>query len=395
MSKLNRRQFLAASALASTVPILSVNAQANKAKYRACVIGNYAEGKSAGYGHDLHLLWNMRDDVEVVALSEPHEKARGHYAKQAHAQRSYADYREMLAKEKPDIVTIGPRWSTIHREYLLACAEVGAHGIMEKPLTPDLAEADEVIGALDAKNLKWAGALNFRMSPMFHHAKKLLLEDKIIGEILELRSRGKEDHRAGGEDLIVLGIHTLDMMIDLLGQPQWCEATVLANGKPVTPADVHEATEPLGPIVGTEIHAKYLFPKGIPAYFSSVKTEDGNQNRWGLDIFGSKGRMTVRMTPVPTVFVQKNGSWAPGDTLVPWEKITLPPLPVRAEKVNHYAPIVDDLIASIEADRQPKTSLHALRNAHEMIQAVFQVAVTQQRVAIPLTKRAHPLKGWE
>ena len=205
--------------------------------------------------------------------------------------------------------------------------------------------------------------------------------------------RGKEDTRAGAEDMIVLGVHTFDMATDLLGQPEWCEASVLSNGKPVTPADVREATESLGPIVGTEIHAKYQFPNGIPAYFSSVKTADGNQNRWGFDVFGTQGRMTVRMGPVPTVHVQKDGSWASSDA--PWEKITLPPLPQRENKVNHYAPIVDDLIASIEADREPQTSLHALRNAHEMIQAVFQAAVTKQRVAIPLENREHPLKGWK
>jgi len=392
MSTLNRRQFLAASAIASTAPMIA-QAQTPKTKYRACVIGNYADGKNGGYGHNLHLLWNMRDDVEVVALSEPHEKARGHYAKQAKAQKTYVDYCEMLEKEKPDIVTIGPRWTTIHKEYLLACVEAGAHGIIEKPLTPDLAEADEVLAALDAKKLKWAAALNFRVAPMFQHAKKLLLDDKVIGDILEIRSRGKEDNRAGGEDLIVLGVHIMDMMIDLLGKPQWCEATVLADGKPVTAANLREASEPLGPIVGTEIHAKYLFANGIPGYFSSVKTNDGNQDRWGLDIHGTKGRMTIRMAPVPIIHVQKDGSWASSDA--PWGKLSLPPLPNREGKVNHYAPIVDDLIESIKAEREPLTSLHKLRDAHEMIQGVFQAAVTQQRVAIPLKQRVHPLSTWK
>ena len=51
--------------------------------------------------------------------------------------RIYQDYREMLAKEKPDLVAVAPRWTVNHKEYLLACAEAGAHGIVEKPLTPD------------------------------------------------------------------------------------------------------------------------------------------------------------------------------------------------------------------------------------------------------------------
>ena len=128
----------------------STSAQTSGKKYRACVIGDTDHG---GYGHNMHYLWSMRDDIEVVGLSEPHPKARKYYQKQAKAARAYMNHREMLETEKPDLVVIGPRWTTMHKEYLLACAAVGAHGIIEKPLASDLADADEIIAALEAKNL--------------------------------------------------------------------------------------------------------------------------------------------------------------------------------------------------------------------------------------------------
>jgi predicted dehydrogenase len=337
----------------------------------------------------------MRDDVEVVALAEPHSKARKYYQKQSGALRTYSDYVNMLETEKPDLAVIGPRWAVNHKDYLLACASVGAHGIMEKPLTVDLAEADEAINALEEKNLKWASALNFRASPMIRKTRKLIFEEGLIGQVLEIRSRGKEDHRAGGEDLIVLGTHNFDMMIYFLGQPEWCEASVTVDSRPVQKTDVREATEPLGPIIGTEINAHYQFANGIPGYFSSVKNPDGNQNRWGMEIYGSRGIVSIRMAPVPEVYVQKNPSWAPGEKQLPWERIAPPASgPPRHEKVGHYAPIVDDLIESIEGDREPFTSVQANRDAHSMIQAVFESAVTRRRVSFPLQQRVHPLSNW-
>jgi predicted dehydrogenase len=393
MNTFTRRKFLAAAA---TLPVIgamqSARGQDAEKKYTACIIGDTDHG---GYGHSLHYLWAMRDDVEVVGLAEPHSKARKYYQKQSGALRTYSDYTNMLETEKPDLVAIGPRWATNHKEYLLACAAAGAHGIMEKPLAVDLAEADEAIGALEARNLKWASALNFRASPMIRKTRKLIFEEGLIGQVLEIRSRGKEDHRAGGEDLIVLGTHTLDMMIYFLGQPEWCEASVTVDGRPAEKNDVREATEPLGPIVGTEINAHYQFGKGIPAYFSSVKNPDGNQNRWGMEIYGTKGIVSIRMAPVPEVYVYKNPSWAPGEKQLPWERITPPAAgPSRHEKVGHYAPIVDDLIDSIENNDEPFTSVQANRDAHAMIQAVFESAVTRNRVTFPLEQRTHPLLNW-
>jgi len=365
----------------------------SKKRYRACVIGDSQQG---GYGHSLHLMWGLREDVEVVGLADPDERGRKKHAAQAEAQRTYADYRTMLDKEKPDLVAIGPRWTVNHRDYLLACAEAGAHGIIEKPLTPDLAEADEAIGALEARGLKWAIAFNFRASPVIHHAKRLVFEEGLIGEILEIRGRGKEDNRAGGEDLIVLGTHSFDMMRFFLGAPEWCTADISVGGRPVTKADVREATEPLGPIVGDSIHAAFGFAGGVRGYFDSIKNPHGNQGRWGLDIYGTKGVVTIRMDSAPRVHVLPNPSWAPAGKDVGWEPLPgAPDVSFSHRHVGHYAPIIDDLMASIEEDREPSVSINAGRDALAMVQAVFAAPLHSGRVAFPLKNRSHPLKRWE
>ncbi len=36
----------------------------------------------------------------------------------------------------------------------------------------------------------------------------------MLGDLLEIRSHGKQDHRAGGEDLVVLGVHLFDTTLN-------------------------------------------------------------------------------------------------------------------------------------------------------------------------------------
>lgn len=389
MSTLNRRRFLALSAAAPLAGAAAAHAQPKK--YRACIIGDSRQG---GYGHHLDLVWQMRGDVEVVALADPVEQGRDAHARHVKPQRTYADYRQMLEKERPDLVAVGPRWTVHHKDYLLACAEVGAHGIIEKPLAPSLAEADEAIAALHAKNLKWTIAFNCRSAEITRHARRLIFDEGLIGQVLEVRARGKEDHRAGGEDLIVLGVHLFDLMRYFLGAPEWCEATVLVDGRLATKADAHEATERLGPVVGDTIHARYEFPGGVPGYFASVKNPDKNQGRFGLDIYGTLGIITMRMGALPEVHMTKNSSWTVEDGAYPWTP--LPDAPdvdptARHPHVGHYAPLIDDLIASIEEDRRPFVDITAGRGALAMIQAVFETAVTRERVDFPLENRVHPL----
>jgi len=385
---MNRRTFMALAAAAPLATTTRVRAEDRI--YRACVIGDAEHG---GYGHNLHRLWNLREDIEVVGLAEPHPRARRHYAAEANAANSYADYREMLETEQPDLVVVAPRWTIHHKEHLLACAEFGAHGIVEKPLAVDLAEIDTIIAAMDEKNLRWNVAHNFRASPIVHHARKAIFEDGIIGEVVEMRARGKEDHRAGGEDLIVLGVHLFDMMVSFAGQPEWCWADVQHEGRRATRDDIREATEPLGPILGETIHAMYGFPNGIVGHFASSKTEDGDGGRWGLDIYGTKGIVTIRMFPAPAVYMLPDSTWAPGGRDTAWQPIPGTPEVTLEGPDDHYKPIVDDLIAAIEEDRPATYNLEDARWAHEMIQGVFESALSGERVSLPLERREHPLNA--
>ncbi len=389
---MNRRTFLHSAAGLSLTGITRTG-QGSPSKYRACVIGDSAGG---GYGHDLHLMWGLHPAVEVVGLADPEPTGRERRAAEAGAKRTYADYRRMLTEEKPDLVSIGPRWTVKHLEYLLHCAEAGAHGLIEKPLCVDLTQADAMYEAVAGRGLKWSIAFNFRASPVVEHARRLIVEEGLIGEVLEVRSRGKEDHRAGGEDLIVMGAHTFDMMIHFLGPPRWCSASIQVGGRKALPSDVGEATEPLGPVVGDRLQATFGFSGGVNAYFSSMKNDDGNQGRWGIEIYGTRGVVTIRMTRVPEIFWLNEPSWAPGKKGTGWRPLPQAPVPRPGpSRVWHYTPIVADLIGAVEDNRRPRVSLEDGRASVEMTQAVFESHVQGGRpVPFPLERRDHPLKRW-
>jgi predicted dehydrogenase len=388
---MDRRAFLAAMAAAPIV-VSAGTAFAQGKKYRACVIGDTKDG---GYGHDIHMIWKARPDVEVVGLADPDEAGRAARAGECAAKTQYADYREMLQKEKPDLVAVCPRTTPRHKEYLLACAEVGTHGFIEKPLCIDLAEADETIAAIDAKGLKWTIGFNFRATPLVQHARKLIVDDKAIGSILEVRSRGKEDDRAGGEDLVVLGCHIFDMINFMFGKPQWCFSDITFNGKAATKENIAEATEPLGPIVGNRIIATFGLGNGVPAYFSSMKSKDGNGGRWGIDVYGTQGVLSIRQDVGPDIYLLKDTSWSPGGTDHKWEPMPdAPASPPQDDHVQRYSIIVNDLIDSIEKNKQPVINLNSGRDALELTQAVFESYVQGKRVEIPLKDRNHPLKRW-
>ena len=85
-----------------------------------------------------------------------------------------------------------------------AAASRGIHVYMEKPFCRTLAEADEIVQVCEANRVKLAIAFQTRYSPIVSVIHGLL-DNGAIGDVLEVRGRGKEDARAGGTDLMVLG----------------------------------------------------------------------------------------------------------------------------------------------------------------------------------------------
>ena len=167
----------------------------------------------------------------------------------------------MLRVEKPDLVGIGPRWLDQREEMVTASAEAGAHIYTEKPFARTPAEADRMVEAVRKNKVKLQIAHQMRTSPYTLRAKAMIDAGE-IGAIQEVRVRGKEDKRAGGEDMMVLGSHLFDMLRYFLGNPKWVVSHVTSNGEEMRAKHVTKPTEPLGPIAGNQIAAMFAFANG-------------------------------------------------------------------------------------------------------------------------------------
>ena len=391
---MRRRDFIASSAfgLASLVAKQSSSAESKRAKYKVAVIGRTGQGN---YGHGLDVVWNDIEQVKVVAVADPDPQARAAAAKRLKALKSYADYRQMLEIERPQIVSVAPRWLDCHRDMVLACAEFGCHVFLEKPMCQSLEQADAMVAAFEEKNLKLAIAHQTRYSPALAHATKAIGEG-LLGDILELRGRGKEDRRGGGEDLMVLGTHIMDLMRFFAGDARWCFASIRDKQEPVTKKHVRDGAEGIGLLAGDEIHAVYRFDGITMGYFSTHRARHGASKRFGLQVYGNKGILTMTTGAVPETWFVEDPSWQPGRSKAQWKRISS----AGVDKPEHLQyPGLDygnrlialDLIRAIETDTQPKGSMYDGRAAMEMILAVYESHRLNAPVELPLKNRKHPL----
>jgi predicted dehydrogenase len=359
---------------------------------RAAVIGSTGRGD---YGHYVDRVWNDLPGVTLVAVADDNKMGLAAKARELKVDKAYTDYRQMLDEVKPDLVAIGCRWLDQHHDMVVAAAQRGVHMYLEKPLCRTLAEADEMIYACEKTHAKLVIAHTTRQSPKIPVVREMIAGGK-IGRIMELRGRGKEDKRGGGEDLWVLGTHVMDLIRLFGGDPQWCFAVVTAGGKRVTAADVVEGNEGIGPLAGDAVAAMYGLPEVVTAYFASQRSASRGKTRFGLTIYGTDGILQMTTGYLPAVKYLPDSSWSPGQTGVKWQDVTSAglgkPEPLdRAKDPNGNRPGILELLAAIRENRQPKGSIYDARAAVEMIVAVFESHRLGTVAELPLKNRQNPL----
>lgn len=383
---MNRREFLlAAGAMGAALPL---HARADALK--ACVYGHTGRGN---YGHGLDTCFAGVDNLQVVALADPDERGRLAAAKRAGAPKTYASLAEMLDAEKPDVVSIGPRWVEKRLETLSLALERRVSVYMEKPIAGSLEEADAIVAAAECYEQKIVVAHQMRLCPQVLHLKKLI-DDGLLGQVLEIRTRGKEDHRSGGEDMMVLGTHCLYLMRYFGGAPLWCSARITQDGRDVTLADRREATEPLGPVAGDSIQATFALPNGIEGSFASHKVPKGEGGRFQIRIYGTKGVAYMAIGQDPKVFYLPDPLWIPGKNST-WRP--LPDAPSNDHPSGLKATdacnrrIVEELLRIRGGKERSPVDIYEARATLEMILAVYAAHLSGGRATFPLKDRKHPL----
>ncbi len=381
-----RRQFIrsAVGGLAAAGIAGSAAASASGArKYRAAVIGHTGLGN---YGHDWDKAFNAFDSVDVVAVADPDDAGRAAVMAHTGAKQGYRQYREMLHKERPDLVAICPHALDERVEMAAAAAAAGCHILMEKPFAQNLVEADAIVKAVEDSGVKMQVGLVTATLPMARRVLHMVQAGE-IGVLQEIRARGKEDRRAGGEDLMILGPHLMNLGRMAAGDPEWAFAHVTDHNSEIGAGHVRrERKSPgtMGPMAGDQIAAMFYMGQGVHAYFGSKSNDLGRGVRFGVYFYGSKG--VIYLPTIEGAAILRSPDWHSGS----WEPIELP-VHERVTMDDLATLMVADLLQAIEEDRKPAVSAVDGRWTIEMMSAVYQSQKTGSRVTFPLKDRGHPL----
>ena len=390
---MNRRQFLATTVASSMA--YAARAADTDHKPRVAVIGHTGHGD---YGHGLDAVWLRMPEVELVGVADADVAGLAKAQKKLKLERAFADYRQMLAEAKPEIVAVAPRHVDEHRDMAMAAIEAGVRGIyIEKPFCRTPAEADEIIAAADQRKVKIAIAHRNRYHPALPAIERMLKEDG-LGQVLEIRLRGKEDSRGGAQDLWVLGAHLVNVAAFFGGAPKACTATLFQDGKPATKADVKEGAEGVGLIAGNAVHARFEMERGMPVFFDSIANAGAKTSGFGLQLIGTKGIIDLRFDTDPIAHLMAGNPFQPEKEPRAWVPITSAgpgqPEPIAdcKDQVSSHLLAARDLLAAIREDRAPLCSAADGRTVVEMIMAVFEShRLNGQRVTLPLASRQNPL----
>ena len=226
-------------------------------KLRVAILGG---GMIANAGH-IPAWKNLQNDVEIVAVSNLHQEKAEQTAQRQGIAHAYDDWQKMLAEMEPDIVSICTP-NVYHKEQTIAALEAGKHVLCEKPVAPAYADALAMFKTAAAVGKLLLVGQTGRFSNEMLAAQEIA-ESGRLGEIhyaetASLRRRGiptwgrfhMKEHSGGGP-LYDIGVHSLDVLLWIMGNPRVVAAsgatyTKLANRDERLVTSLADSGAPLG-----------------------------------------------------------------------------------------------------------------------------------------------------
>jgi len=162
-------------------------------------------------------VYTELDSVQLVAVSDSNAD-RLQFIAEKYKVCVYTDYRDLLVKEKPDVVSIVVPTKD-HVAVALDCVRAGAHLLIEKPIASTVGEAQIIINAARIANCKLMVGHIVRFNPAVMEMKKRLDADE-LGRIFQIVCRREGPFPARIRDVGVvvdLAPHDIDIIRYLSG----------------------------------------------------------------------------------------------------------------------------------------------------------------------------------
>ena len=315
-----------------------------------------SEGASGfGMAHAHAEGYKASPDTQIVALSDINlDNARAFQAEHG-GEQIYADYHEMLERERLDIVSICT-WPHLHAPMVISAAEAGVKAIhCEKPMAPTYGEAKRMVEVCRQRDVQLTFNHQRRFGAPFRMARDLL-RSGAIGELARME--------ATCDNLFDWGTHWFDMFF-------------FYNDE--TPVEwVLGQIEPRG--------SKTIF--GVPVEGQGLSFFKYRNGVTGLLTtgFDTGGKATNRVVGTDGVIEVGLGGSAPlriwGKGQGGWRDIELPPGEGKLGDVVGRG--VLDLIDALKTGREPELSARKALQATELIFATYESSRKRGRVDLPL-----------
>ena len=311
--------------------------------------------------------------VEVVAGADPHESQRAAYQQKWGVQNVYADYREMLERERPNIVSVctsaKPR-ARIVQEVVEIGAGKGLKAIWgEKPISFSLEEADAMIDACARASVVLAIGCSRNWSPSYNRIREVVDVGE-IGTVIQVIGMGQ----AG---LSHNGSHLLATTNFLAGSTvEWVFGHMASDEKAVGDDDL-------------EGNGYLQYASGAQGFVRAMPSGGAN---WDFELIGTIGRIRTVADAQRIDFWKSVEPTLEGRRREPAQHLF--PMPWNGESPNVRT--VRDLLLCIGTGKRPNCSgedgRHALEVAIALRESHRRGGV---RVNLPLEDRSLQIRSQE
>ncbi len=246
-------------------------------KYRAALIGLGRMGSTideevVGYPaialpYSVAGACQASERLELVAGADLDPEKRLAFTQRWGVDAVYADYREMIRQEAPDLVAICTRAEN-HAELALGVAETGGVRMvfLEKAMACSMREADAILHTYQQRNIAFNTGVLRRFDTRYHQMRERLLQ----GEVGEVRAAL---HYAASS-LMHGHIHSVDTLMYLLGDPRALRVKGELRGE----VAIHDNRFDKDPQAVYQLQ----FAGGIEAWSLPV-------GHWDFEVWGTKG----------------------------------------------------------------------------------------------------------
>ena len=315
-------------------------------------------------------------NAELIGLFNPNsesaEKAQGKFSVPV-----FSDWDEFIGLTGLSVVCICTP-SGMHLEPALKAIEGGKHVLIEKPIEVTLERADQLIKAADKKNVKLGVVFQNRFSTDFQKLHKAVKQGEfgklLMGNAAVNWFRSAEYYSSsqwkgtltydGGGALINQAIHTLDLLLEVMGEVDSVFGKIKTALYPIEGEDLGAALVNFkSGAMGTITAGTSLFP-GYPERLEVYGTEGS-----AILEAGKLVAWNIRGKESPLTKTENSSASGSSDP--------------NAIGFELNAAQWKDFLNSIETGNQPEVNGPKSRKSLELIRAIYQSSKEEKLIRFP------------